>query len=124
MVTEYLKHEDTALLEILVAGPGSFAKRVQYSRDFAKRWYTTQKTDIGLVMNACKNLGFNETRYHSRTSPMCTLMNHWSSCLDILVDMSTDTEHADEAKWASHIVVIALNQNECTACPRRRSSLT
>ena len=35
---------------------------------------------------------------------MCTRMNNWSSCLDILVDMSTDTEHADEAKWASHIV--------------------
>ena len=35
---------------------------------------------------------------------MCSLMNHWTACLSILVDVSTDADHADEAKWATLIV--------------------
>ena len=31
-------------------------------------------------------------------------MNHWTACLGILVDVSTDATHTDEAKWATHIV--------------------
>ena len=105
MITKYLKHDDTALLEILVTGKGSFAKRVQYSRAFQARWVAKQKADIGALLNICKNLGFNETRYHSRTDPMCNLMGHWSACLDVLVDVSTsDLASSDEARWAAHIV--------------------
>ena len=105
MITKYLKHDDTALLEILVTGKGSFAKRVQYSRAFQARWVAKQKADIGALLNICKNLGFNETRYHSRTDPMCNLMGHWSACLDVLVDVSTsDLASSDEAKWAAYIV--------------------
>ena len=87
-----------------VSGPGSFAKRIQYSKAFQAKWVAKQKSDVNAILNICKNLSFNETRYHSRTDPMCSLMNHWTACLGILVDVSTDADHPHEAKWATHIV--------------------
>ena len=64
-----------------------------------------QRSDVSLVLNICRNLGYNETRYHSRTDPMCGLMGHWSACLDILVEVSSsESSSSDEVKWAAHIV--------------------
>ena len=105
LIIKWLRHSDTALIDILVSGKGSFAKRVQYSRAFKQIWINTQKgLSIQSLYNICETLCYNETRYHSRTDPMCTLLNHWGSVLECLVEVSKDTSHPDDSAWATRII--------------------
>ena len=99
-------HQDVALLEILVTGPGSFAKRCQYSRCFRRKWLETQAGSIDEVYELCSCMSYNDTRYHSRSDPMTTFLNKWTSCLSVLILVSRETEPSaqDEVKWACAII--------------------
>ena len=98
-------HEDVRLIEILVTGKASFAKRCQYSRHFRKLWSETQKMSVEDLLEVCSCLCYNETRYHSRTDPMTMLLGKWTSVLSVLIMVSKSTEASrDEVRWAVVII--------------------
>ena len=103
---KWLRPSDTELIDVLIAGPASFAKRVQYSRAFAKKWVETQKSDVQAIYQVCENLSYSEVRYCSRSKPMSRFIMLWPSCLKVLVLVSNDTTpaHANDVKWAKAII--------------------
>ena len=102
----FQQHQDVELLQLLVEGPQSFAKRVQYSRQFSTLWRQTQSGCVEDVFEACANLSFCGSRYHSRTEPMITFLMKLSPCLQVLklVSESREPSHRAEVAWASNIL--------------------
>ena len=109
----WLKPNDTELIDVLIAGPASFAKRVQYSRAFCKKWTETQKEDINRVYEICHNLSYAEVRYCSRSKPMSRFIMLWPSIMQVLVLVSNDTDpaHTQEVKWAKVIIKLTTGQD-------------
>ena len=101
----FLKHRDLALIELLVSGPSSFCKRVQYSTAFAKKWRDQQNGCIEDFYTLCGNLSFNDTRYACRTDPMTKFLAKWPVCLSLLVQISNDPDVATwEVRWANVLI--------------------
>ena len=91
-VMRFQQHQDVELLQLLVEGPQSFAKRVQYSRQFSTLWRQTQSGCVEDVFEVCAILSFCGSRYHSRTEPMITFLMKLSPCLQVLKLVSESHE--------------------------------
>lgn len=100
-----LKPRDRELLELMIEGEHSFAKRVRYSRLFRMKWQSTAD-ELDELYIACCHLAYAEPRYDSRSKPMTRLVKSWPRVMATLKLCADDTSeaHRDCQIWARNIL--------------------
>ncbi len=99
--------ESEALLESLIYGERSFAKRARYSRRFSEIWVRKQRESPTDFYNILASLSYAEQRYDNRSAPMTAFLMKFGSAVDVLVEMAEDRTpcHREDMKWASQVLL-------------------
>ncbi len=94
------------VLDALVSGPHSFAKRVRYSRRVRQVWKDTQRENPDDFMVVLEHLSHAEQRYDSRSEPMSILCGKMGSVIRVLVTLAADPapSHKDDRIFARDLL--------------------
>jgi hypothetical protein len=98
-------NEGHELLQALISGKQSFAKRAQHSRRFQAIWIRKQTEEIAWIRNgfsgssgsgsqpggdllaALRNLAYAEHRFDSRSTPMAILCSRFGAVIEVLLEI-------------------------------------
>ena len=92
------------LMELLVSARNSFCKRCRYVPRFKRLWVLIQMTSVDELFEICRNLSHSEVRFTSRSKPLQALLLKFHSVVEVLVAVSLDRAHPDDAAWAEKLV--------------------
>ena len=116
-------NEGHELLQALISGKQSFAKRAKHSRRFQGIWMRKQTEEIERIRNgsgssesgsqpggdlfaALQNLAYAEHRFDSRSTPMAILCSRFGAVIEVLLEMAADKQaaHLNDRRWAETLL--------------------
>ncbi len=99
--------ESEKLLEMLITGPRSFAKRACHSHRFRQIWLRKQQEDPAAFFSVLTDLSYAEKNFDNRSAPMTTFLLKLGPALGVLGDLAEDQDlsHSSDAAWAREVAL-------------------